>query len=247
MHNALAFFTALGFSIGLASVIEWVVHKHFMHSVRFMRTPHKKHAIMHHADRRAPGKFFAKEEELKEYHLFETSFMPGREFESPADFDAQFGEWLTIANARIVRTIKARPIELLDADRAAMLPLPPVPPAVGWVNRVRLGRDYYVRIDSNDYSVDPSAIGRFVDITAGLSEVRVTCAGQVVATHERCWDTRRTITDPTHVATAAALRQAYRGRSAAVSGPAAKAGAMVGVRALLSRPGFDGGFQSQGG
>lgn len=37
----------------------------------------------------------------------------------------------------------------------AMLPLPPVPPAVGWVNRVRLGRDYYVRVDSSDYSVDP--------------------------------------------------------------------------------------------
>jgi hypothetical protein len=42
----------------------------------------------------------------------------------------QFGDWL-IANARVVRTIKARPVDLLDADRAAMLPLPPVPPAVG--------------------------------------------------------------------------------------------------------------------
>ena len=83
---------------------------------------------------------------------YETSFMPGREFASPADFNIQFGQWLTIANARVVRTIKVRPVDLLDADRAAMLPLPPVPPAVGWVNRVRLGRDYYVRIDSNDYS-----------------------------------------------------------------------------------------------
>ncbi|WP_442277085.1 Mu transposase domain-containing protein [Terrabacter sp. 2TAF16] len=34
-----------------------------------------------------------------------------------------------------------------------MLPLPPVPPAVGWVNRVRLGRDYYVRVDSNWKSI----------------------------------------------------------------------------------------------
>lgn len=55
---------------------------------------------------------------------FETSFMPGRDFASPTDFDAQFGEWLTIANARVVRTIKARPIDLLDADRAAMPPVP---------------------------------------------------------------------------------------------------------------------------
>ncbi len=71
----------------------------------------------------------------------------------------------------MVRTIKARPVDLLDADRAAMLPLPPVPPAVGWVNRVRLGRDYYVRIDSIDYSVDPAVIGRFVDVTP-------TCTGR---------------------------------------------------------------------
>ncbi|MEI2826923.1 MAG: hypothetical protein V9F04_11335 [Dermatophilaceae bacterium] len=103
---------------------------------------------------------------------YETSFMPGREFASPADFNIQFGQWLTIANARVVRTIKVRPVDLLDADRAAMLPLPPVPPAVGWVNRVRLGRDYYVRIDSNDYSVDPAVIGRFVDVTADLSTRR---------------------------------------------------------------------------
>ena len=63
--------------------------------------------------------------------FFETSFMPGRDFASPADFDAQFADWLAVANARIVRTIKTRPVDRLDADRAAMLPLPPVAPAAG--------------------------------------------------------------------------------------------------------------------
>jgi hypothetical protein len=27
--------------------------------------------------------------------FFETSFMPGRSFDSPADFNAQFADWLT--------------------------------------------------------------------------------------------------------------------------------------------------------
>jgi len=76
MSNALVFLAALAASVVLGSIIEWIVHKHFMHSIRFLRTPHDRHAIMHHSERRAPGKFFAKEEELKEYHLFETSFMP---------------------------------------------------------------------------------------------------------------------------------------------------------------------------
>lgn len=63
-------------------------------------------------------------------------------FVSPADFNAQFAEWLEGANARRVRTIGARPIDLVDADREAMLALPPIPPNLGWTNRVRLGRDY---------------------------------------------------------------------------------------------------------
>src|SRR3712207_3888264 len=136
--------------------------------------------------------------------------MPGREFTGPGDFDAQFAEWLTKANARIVRTIKARPVDRLEGDRAAMLPLPPVAPAVGWVNRVRLGRDYYVRLDSSDYSVDPTVIGRFVDVTADLSGVEVRHQGRLVAAHDRVWARGQTITDPTHVTAAKVLREQFQ-------------------------------------
>jgi transposase len=142
--------------------------------------------------------------------FFETSFMPGREFASPAHFNAQFTDWLSIANARIVRTIKTRPIDRLDADRAAMLALPPVAPVLGWVNRVRLGRDYYVRLDTSDYSVDPAVIGRFVDVTADLSRVEVRHQGRLVAAHDRVWARGMTITDPAHVAAAKVLREQYQ-------------------------------------
>ena len=142
--------------------------------------------------------------------FFETSFMPGRDFSSPADFDAQFADWLRIANARTVRTIKARPVDLLDADRAAMLPLPPVAPALGWVNRVRLGRDYYVRVDSSDYSVDPAVIGRFVDVTGDLARVEVRHEGRLVAAHDRVWARDMIITDPAHVAAAKVLREQFQ-------------------------------------
>lgn len=141
--------------------------------------------------------------------FFETSFMPGRTFSSPADFDAQFTDWLGLANARVVRTTKARPVDLLDVDKAAMLSLPPLAPTVGWVNRVRLGRDYYVRVDSNDYSVDPAVIGRFVDVHADLSRVEVRLDGRLVARHDRVWARGMTITDPAHVAAAKVLREQY--------------------------------------
>lgn len=136
--------------------------------------------------------------------------MPGRDFASPADFNTQFGSGLDLANARVVRTVKARPVDLLDADRAAMLPLPPVAPAVGWVNRVRLGRDYYVRVDSNDYSVDPAVIGRFIDVHADLSRVEVRHDGRLVAAHDRVWARGTTVTDPAHVTAAKQLREQFQ-------------------------------------
>lgn len=75
---------------------------------------------------------------------FETSFLPGRDFASPADFNTYLSTWLPKANARTVRALKARPVYLLSLDKARMLALPPLAPPAGPVFRVRLPRDYYV-------------------------------------------------------------------------------------------------------
>lgn len=141
---------------------------------------------------------------------FETSFVPGRSFRSPADFNTQFADWLGTANARVVRTIGASPVDRLDTDLAAMLPLPPIPLHLGWRNRIRLGRDYYVRLDTNDYSVDPAVIGRLVDVTADLDRVIVRANGRIVAEHLRVWARGTTVTDPVHVEIAAALRRQFQ-------------------------------------
>lgn len=141
---------------------------------------------------------------------FETSFMPGRSFASPADFNAQFAEWLAIANQRVVRTLQASPTSRLEADLAGMLPLPPIPLHLGWRNRIRLGRDYYVRIDTNDYSVNPRAIGRIVDVSADLERVRVRWGGRVIADHPRVWARGMVITDPAHRDASAVLRRQFQ-------------------------------------
>ncbi len=155
--------------------------------------------------------------------FFETSFMPGRQFASPADFNDQFTSWLVTANARVVRTIKARPVDLVELDKAAMLPLPPAVLHLGWRNHIRLGRDYYVRVDTNDYSVHPSAIGGRVDVTADLEKVRVRHGGRLVAEHDRRWARGMTVTDPAHVHAAAALRRAFQGRDIMPVGDPAEA------------------------
>jgi transposase len=140
----------------------------------------------------------------------ETSFLPGRRFTSPADFNAQLQEWLVLANNRMHRRLQARPADRVDADRAAMVALPPVAPVVGWRLSTRLARDHYVRVDANDYSVHPSAIGRRVDIRADTGQVEVTCDGRSVAAHIRCWAAHQSITDPLHRDAATLLRAAHR-------------------------------------
>jgi transposase len=147
----------------------------------------------------------------------ETSFLPGRAFSSPADFNAQLGGWLKRANQRHHQRIRCAPASRLAADLAAMVALPPVAPVTGWQLATRLPRDHYVRLASNDYSVHPSAIGRLVTVTASLEQVIVTCAGQQAARHDRCWAAHQTITDPAHAAAAKTMRRQHLSGTAPVS------------------------------
>jgi transposase len=136
----------------------------------------------------------------------ETSFLPGRSFASPADFNAQLADWLMLVNERRRRVLGCAPTDRIEADRAGMLPLPPVAPVTGWRSSLRLPRDHYVRLDSNDYSVHPAVVGRRVEVAADLDRVRVWCDGRLVADHQRCWARHQTISDPDHLQAAARLR-----------------------------------------
>lgn len=140
----------------------------------------------------------------------ETSFMPGRSFTGPADFNTQLADWLVrVGNHRLVRAIGARPVDASAADQAAMSALPPLAPATGTTWKIRLGRDYYVRALGNDYSVDPAAIDRLVEVHVDLQHVRVDLEGRQLASHPRAWATAATCTDPAHVARARQLRHEF--------------------------------------
>ena len=121
------------------------------------------------------------------HDYLERSFLPGRTFTSPADFNAQLAAWLALVNARPRRALGCSPAERITVDKQAMLGLPPVAPETGWRAWTRLARDHYIRLDSNDYSVHPAAIGRRIEVSADLARVRVLCDGQVAAYHQRSW------------------------------------------------------------
>ena len=154
----------------------------------------------------------------------ETSFLPGRTFTGPGDFNTQLTQWTDLVNTRRRRALGCAPADRIGVDRAAMLPLPPVAPATGWRRGLRLPRDHYVRLDANDYSVHPGAIGRRVEVVADLDRVQVFMQdatsegrfhGGLVADHPRSWARHQTFTDPLHAQAAKALRRQHRALSAA--------------------------------
>ena len=172
------------------------------------------------------------------HDYLERSFLPGRTFTGPADFNAQMGGWLALVNARPRRALGCSPAERITADKTSMLALPPVAPETGWRAWTRLARDHYVRLDSNDYSVHPAVIGRRIEVSADLARVRVCSDGQVVADHRRSWAWHQSISDPAHLAAARAMR---RDRVTALRRPAEPE---VQIRALAD---YDAALGTDGG
>jgi transposase len=136
----------------------------------------------------------------------ETSFLPGRRFDDVADFNRQLVGWLGRANQRIHGTTRVRPSEAIVEDRAAMMGFPPVLPDPSWRFTTRLPRDHYVRVDTNDYSVNPRFVGRRIDVRVTLDEVVVTCDRTEVARHPRCLAKHQTLLAVEHARVLRAIR-----------------------------------------
>lgn len=136
----------------------------------------------------------------------ETSFLPGRRFDDVEDFNRQLAGWLRRANQRVHATTRQRPVDAVWEDRGAMLSFPPVLPDPSWRWSTRLPRDHYVRVDTNDYSVNPRFVGRRVDIRVTLDEVVVTCEGTEVARHRRCLARHQSLLAPEHARILRAMR-----------------------------------------
>jgi hypothetical protein len=87
-----------------------------------------------------------------------------------------------------------------------MRPFPPVLPDPAQRFSTRLPRDHCVRIDTNDYSVNPRFVGRRIEVRVDLDWVVATCEGIEVARHQRCLAKHRSLLEPTHAMTLRMMR-----------------------------------------
>jgi transposase len=146
---------------------------------------------------------------LERLHRFmRTNFEPARRFSGPDHFQSQLDQWMAKANEREHATLHERPVDRLVAEKKRMRPLPDPMPPTDRRFTLRVPPQPYLRFDTNDYSIDPRAVGRRVEVRAGQRAILAACldSGEIVARHPRSFAKRRTFTDPAHQALLDALR-----------------------------------------
>jgi transposase len=159
--------------------------------------------------------------------FIEKSFEPGRVFANELDFQIQLDAWFEErANARVHKTLRARPSDRLLGERAVMAPLPTPAPDTDrrWV--LRVAPDPFLRFDTCDYSLDPGLVGRRVEARVTDREVLAVCldTGEIACRHARSFAKHRTVTALEHARTLKTQRAERRGGD----------GPVVEVRSLAS-------------
>jgi transposase len=130
----------------------------------------------------------------------ETNFEPGRRFANHLDYQLQLDAWFEKANARTHKTLRCRPIDRLTEERSSMGAVPDREPDLDERQVVRVPADPHVRVDTNDYSIDPGLVGRRVEVRISQREVKavVMDTGELACWHERSFAKHRTITALEH-------------------------------------------------
>lgn len=135
----------------------------------------------------------------RQHDYLEKNFEPRRRFVNHLDFQDQLDRWTAKANSRQHRTIRAIPAERLEHERE-LRPLGRVSVDTDrrWV--VRVPQQPLIRVDRNDYSIDPVFAGRRIEVRVSQTEITATVldTGERAARHQRIFAGHQTIVDPAH-------------------------------------------------
>lgn len=101
--------------------------------------------------------------------------------------------------------------EVLDEERAYLLPLPSPLPETDLVKPIVADKTAFVTFDRNAYSVPPTLARETLTLVANDRRVRVLNSGVEVASHIRSWGRRERIEDPAHRAALLDHKRAAKG------------------------------------
>ena len=108
-------------------------------------------------------------------------------------------QWLdSVANVRVHGSTKRPPVELFQAEKASLKPLPPQPYDVGVIHPVRANRQFRVTVDTNTYSVPAEYAGAALTLKLYPDQLCLYQQDKLIARHVRCYDRHQDFEDPDH-------------------------------------------------
>jgi transposase len=149
----------------------------------------------------------------RQHDYLEKNFEPRRCFANHLDFQDQLDRWSVKANGRQHRTIRAVPAERLAHERERR-PLGAVRVDTDKRTVIRVPQQPLIRVDRNDYSIDPTFAGRRVEVRVSQTEIVATVLDtcETAARHDRIFAGHQTIVDPAHQSRLEIQRQRRRQR-----------------------------------
>jgi transposase len=145
------------------------------------------------------------------------SFWAAHSFTSLTDCNTRLKRWIAeVADARPWPDDASLCVaEAFARERPQLMALPVHCLDTSQHCTVRSEKTLWVRFDRNDYSIPPQAVGRDLTLRATDTEVRLFDGAEEIASHRRCYDQGRRITDAAHTK---ALLKAKRAAFATTAG-----------------------------
>jgi transposase len=123
-----------------------------------------------------------------------------RKFFSLAELNAAIAVEVAKVNTRPFRGEPTSRNDLFrELERPALRPLPPQRYELASWKKVTANIDYHVEYDRRFYSVPYQLVRQRLDLRATAATIEVFKSGRRVASHMRCYDRRRYVTDPAHM------------------------------------------------
>jgi hypothetical protein len=108
-------------------------------------------------------------------------------------------QWLdAVANVRIHGSTHRRPVDLLDAEKSRLKPLPSQPYDVGVIRPGRANSQFRVTVDANTYSVPAQYAGAALTLKLYPDHLCFYHQDKLIARHVRCYDRHLDFENPDH-------------------------------------------------
>jgi len=127
------------------------------------------------------------------------NFLAGNELTDFALANPAARQWLDgVANVRIHGSTKRRPVDLFQAEKPHLRPLPANPYDVGVICPARANSQFRVKVDTNTYSVPAVHAGAALTLKLYPDHLCFYHQDKLIARHVRCYDRHMDFEDADH-------------------------------------------------